>query len=79
MAHQVTGDEDLVDEVNDPIHTHDVTRDHFGFLVESDAILRERGPAEACTATALPWECLWAQASHLPQPQCLQMTEKVTS
>lgn len=39
MAHQVTGNEDLVDEVNDPIHTHDVTRDHFGFLVESDAIL----------------------------------------
>lgn len=56
MAHQVTGDEDLVDEVNDPVHTHDVTHDHFGFLIESDAILRERGPAEACTATALARE-----------------------
>lgn len=57
MAHQVTGNEDPVDEVNDPIHTHDVTRDHFGFLVESDAILRERGPAEACTSRST---ILWA-------------------
>lgn len=76
MAHQVTGNEDLVDEVNDPVHTHDVTRDHFGFLVESDAILRERGPAEAAAATAHPGRVWGPWAGHLPQPQCLHMAEK---
>lgn len=65
MAHQVTGNEDLVDEVNDPVHTHDVACDHFGFLVESDAILRERGPAEGCSSHSPPWPCLGAPGRSL--------------
>lgn len=29
--------------MNDPVHTDDVTHDHFGFIIEIDAILREKG------------------------------------
>lgn len=54
MDHQVTGNEDLVDEVNDPVHADDVTHNHLGLLIEIDAILRKKGRNEVFTPTALP-------------------------
>lgn len=54
MDHQVTGNEDLVDEVNDAVHTDDVTHNHLGLLIEIDAILRKKGCNEVFTPTALP-------------------------
>lgn len=42
--------------MNDAVHADDVTHDHFGFLIEIDAILREKARDEVFTSTALPYE-----------------------
>lgn len=60
MVHQVAWNEELVDEMNDPIYTNDVTQDHFGFPIQIDTILREKG----CDEMSHPRHC---PVSHLPQ------------
>lgn len=42
--------------MNDAVHADDVTHDHFGFLIEIDAILREKGCNEVSTSTPPPYE-----------------------
>lgn len=66
--------------MNDPIHADDVTHDQFGFLIEIDAILREKGCDEVFTPTAP----LYKLSAGPRQVTChnhssLQMTAKVTS
>ena len=66
--------------MNDPVHADDVAHDHFGFLIEIDAILREKGCDEVFTPTAPPYEPFAGPR----QVTChnhsgLQMTAKVTS
>lgn len=53
--------------MNDPVHANDVTHNHFGFLIEIDAILREKGCDEIVAPTAPLYEL--SAASNLPQPQ----------
>lgn len=65
--------------MNDPVHADDVTHNHFGFLIEIDAILREKGCDEVSSPTALPYK---PSVGHR-QVTChkhsdLQMTAKVT-
>lgn len=66
--------------MNDPVYADDVTHDHFGFLIEKDAILREKGCDELSPPTALPYK----PSAGYRQVTChkhsdLQMTAKVTS